>query len=216
MVLNMSKQQRKTAEIQSSGVTAYLAKHPDIKALQRKRSLPSIHGDRVWDSSFVLMDFLTQNPITKHQVMMDIGCGWGVLSCFLAKELEAQVLGVDADPAVEPYFLLHSKKNSVALDFVAAPMNVLKQDVLRHIDIVVGADICFWPELKTQWAALIKRCQQAGVKQIFLADPGREPFWNLETECKKLYGRGAVKLIEHKIKKPFRLEKYILQVTLAP
>ncbi len=198
-----------------NGVKAFMNGHPEIKRIQKLNDAPSIHGDKVWDSCFVLMDFLTEFPVAKNQVVMDIGCGWGVLSSYLAKKLGAAVIGVDADPAVKPYFDLHAKANGVGLDFAAGPMSVLKRDSLAYVDILVGADICFWPELQLEWQSLIERAADAGLKGVYLADPGREPFWQLVKHCKKRYGKKRAQHWEHAIKEPFRTEKYVLELNLA-
>ncbi len=208
----MAKNTASKTELAFNGVSALLGSHKDITSLQRRHDAPSIHGDKIWDSSFVLMDFLTEFPPQKNKVVVDVGCGWGVLSCYLAKNLSLEVLGIDADPAVKPYFDLHAKKNAVDIDFTEGPMSILDDKTLRHVDIVVGADICFWPELKKEWQQLIERCAESKVGQFFLADPGREPFWQLVNHCKKRYGKKRAELWGHDIKKPFKSSKYVLEI----
>ena len=99
------------------GIKAYKASHPEIKKLKRANEAPSIHGNKIWDSSFVLMDFLRRFPPGEELVMLDVGCGWGVLSCYLAKTFDSAVIGLDADEAVKPYFDFHAEKNNVDLSF---------------------------------------------------------------------------------------------------
>ena len=55
----------------------------------------------------------------------------------------------------------------------------LTQARLADVDIVAGADICFWDELTPVLYNLIRRSLRAGVKQIIIADPGRSPFYAL-------------------------------------
>lgn len=192
------------------GVKAFKASHPDIKKLKRKNEAPSIHGNKIWDSSYVLMDFLRRFPPGDELVIMDVGCGWGVLSCFLAKEFHAGVVGLDADEAVKPYFEYHAQANNVELGFSVGTMQSVKKNVLKDVDMIVGADICFWDELGKDWRKLIKRALDSGVEQIYLADPGRSPFWDLVNHCEKKYG---AEVWSHDIKRPFKSEKYILEIT---
>lgn len=192
------------------GIKAFKASHPEIKKLKRKNEAPSIHGNKIWDSSFVLMDFLRRFPPGNDLVMMDVGCGWGVLSCYLAKEFDAGVIGLDADSAVQPYFDFHAEQNGVDISFSVGTMQTLKKKILKDVDVIVGADICFWPELGKDWKKLIKRALDSGVEQIYLADPGRSPFWDLVEHCEKKHG-GEV--WSHDIKTPFKSEKYILEIT---
>lgn len=197
--------------IKYKGVKAFKATHPDIKKLKKKNEAPSIHGNKIWDSSFVLMDFLRRWPPGDDLNVLDIGCGWGVLSSYIAKQFDANVTGLDADEAVKPYFDYHAKENGVSLDFTVGTMQSVKKPKLKNIDMVVGADICFWPELGADWKKLIKRSLDAGVGQIYIADPGRSPFWDLVKHCEKRYD---AEVWSHDIKKPFKSEKYILEIVV--
>ncbi|MCG8668987.1 MAG: methyltransferase domain-containing protein [Pseudomonadales bacterium] len=193
------------------GVKAFKSTHPDIKKLRRQNEAPSIHGNKIWDSSYVLMDFLRRWPPGDDLTIMDIGCGWGVLSSYLAKQFDANVIGLDADEAVQPYFDYHAQENNVDLAFSVGTMKSIKKSALSDIDVLVGADICFWPELGSDWKKLIKRALDAGVEQIYIADPGRSPFWDLVKHCEKKFD-GQV--WSHDIKKPFESEKYILEIVV--
>lgn len=204
-----AKKQSKQHVVRYKKIKAYKASHPDIRSLKRHSESPSIHGNKVWDSSFVLMDFLTQFPPEQHKVVLDVGCGWGVLSCFVAKHFDAAVIGVDADAAVKPFFEYHEQQNNVDLNFAVATIDALKSKALRNVDVVLGTDICFWPSLDKDWRGLIKRAKKAGVSQILLADPGRSPFWKLVAHCEKQYD---AEIWSHDIKKPMKSEKYILEI----
>lgn len=206
----MASKKNNTELLTYRGVKAFMATHPDIRKLKRKQEAPSIHGNKIWDSSFVLMDFLHQFPPGNDLRVLDIGCGWGVLSCYLAKKYQAKVTAMDADCAVQPYCDYHAKKNKVELVFLESKIKSLKKKQLTSFDMILGADICFWPELGKDWQKLIKKALDAGVKQIYLADPGRSPFWDLVKHCEKKH---AGQVWSHDIKKPFKSEKYILEIT---
>jgi predicted nicotinamide N-methyase len=191
------------------GIKAFKSSHPDIKRIKRQEEKPTIHGNKIWSSSFVMMDFLEEFPPGEDKVILDVGCGWGVLSCFLAKKFNAAVLGVDADAAVEPYFMYHAEKNGVDLSFVAATIDDIEDDVLEDVDVIIGTDICFWDSLAKDWEKLIKRAMKAGVEQVYLGDPGRSPFWSLSKKCEKKYDADVY---SHSIKQPVKGEKYVLEI----
>ncbi len=46
---------------------------------------------------------------------MEVGCGWGLLSIYCAKNFQAQLTGVDADKNVFPFLKLHAKANGVKI-----------------------------------------------------------------------------------------------------
>ncbi|HEY7884614.1 MAG TPA: hypothetical protein VIC08_06650, partial [Cellvibrionaceae bacterium] len=67
------------------GILLPKSQHKQVRKLRRDGYEPSLHGHKVWRSSAVLMDYLLQNPIRKKAHIVDIGCGWGGLSTFMAK-----------------------------------------------------------------------------------------------------------------------------------
>ncbi len=69
-------------------------------------------------------------------------------------------------------------------DTAASRFEKLTQARLADVDIVAGADICFWDELTPVLYNLIRRSLRAGVKQIIIADPGRSPFYALAENAK--------------------------------
>lgn len=84
------------------------AQHREIRRFKRLYDEPSLHGTKVWRSSAVLMDYLLENPIKKGAKVVEIGCGWGGLSCFMASHFKARVMALDADAALRPTLSLSS------------------------------------------------------------------------------------------------------------
>ena len=193
------------------GVTCLMPKHPKIKAIQKSQGEASIHGTKVWDASFVLMDFLEIDGLPESPKILDIGCGWGPLTCYLNKRHRARVISIDADDAVVPYLDLHANENGVNVHFWQTTIGELRVEDLRMADFIMGGDICFWDSLKLEWQALLKRAKKAGVKQVFLSDPGRSPFNELVDWADE---RFHVELWTHSIEKPLASEHFILQVNL--
>lgn len=199
----------KSHRLLSHGVTCLTPKHPKIKALKKSTGAASFHGDKVWDASFVLMDFLSIDGLPSGSRVLDIGCGWGPLTCYLNKAHQARVISIDADDAVKPYLHLHAQENEVPVHFWQRKIDQLSVEDLSVADYIMGGDICFWDSLRDDWKKLIKRAKEAGVKQLYLADPGRSPFNELVDWAAD---RFDVEFWEHDIVEPIESEHYILQV----
>lgn len=196
------------AELNAYGLRYLLPKHKEIAKL-KKNYKPLNHGDKVWSSNWVLIDFINEsNLITNHRVL-DIGCGWGICGIFCAKKYNVKVTGVDMDYEVEPYVNLHSKLNNVKIDFVNLDYNKVKKNILKNVDLVIGSDICFCDSLIDPLRRFFQRAKNASVQQILISDPGRWPFDDLVD----LYlGKKGVELIEWQTNKPFNLFGKILKI----
>jgi predicted nicotinamide N-methyase len=171
--------------VDAFGTLALTASHPEVKKLKRLDQTPSIHGNKVWGSSFVIMDYLIENPIPENKKVLDVGCGWGLTGVFLAKTYKANVIGMDADPAVAPYLNLHAEINGVSVGFEKKLFQQVSKADFTNVHTVIGADICFWQELTKPLYLMIKRALNAGVKQIIIGDPGRQPFYDLAELCEQ-------------------------------
>lgn len=202
----------KNQHLEAFGVSCLLPTHPAVKAIQQECGKANIHGTRVWDASFVLMDFLHIDGLPADSKVLDVGCGWGPLTFYLKKNQRARVISIDADSAVIPYLNLHATKNHSDVHFWQAKLGTLNIDELIIADYVMGCDICFWDSLRADWQRLFKRAKKAGVKQIFLADPGRSPFYALVDWAD---ARFDIEFWEHEIKRPVPSQHYILQVNLS-
>lgn len=165
------------------GIWLYSEKSPAIKKVKQVTS-PSAHGDRHWDSSYLLMDYFTYHPLKKKSRVLDVGCGWGPTSVYLAS-LGHKVTGLDIDEQVFGFLRLQADLNHVEVKTRQGAMESMKRADLSEFDVIVGGDICFWPELTDEWFAMLKRAASAGVKKLVLADPGRQPFLDLVDKCER-------------------------------
>ena len=198
----------KSTSIQNiRGLDIYPPKHPEVLALLAEVDSPEIHGDKVWFSSYFIMDYLDANPPARKTRIMEIGCGWGVLSMYCAKHFAAKTLGIDADKNVFPFLELHANRNEIKVKTKACRYEDLKPALLAKQDMILGGDICFWDELVEPLHTLIENALAAGVKQIIIADPGRPPFLKLARRCKRLY-KGKLKSVS--ISKPRSHTGYML------
>jgi predicted nicotinamide N-methyase len=194
--------------IQAYGITLLLSSHPDVRRLKRLHQT-SIHGNKLWSSSWVLMDFLRRQKVPPGLRIIDAGCGWGLLGIYCAKKLGAAVTSVDSDAEVFPYLDLHAKINKVKITPMKRGLGGLTVGDLRGFDVLVGADICFWDNLALTLKRLINRALRAGVRMVLVADPGREPFYDLGEYFSRTKG---AEILEWKTRRPRKMEGRILKI----
>ena len=165
-------------EILNYGLRVFRSRHREIRKLKRLHS-PSVHGFRVWSSSWLLLDFLARRGLPHGIRVIDVGCGWGVAGIYCAKRYGARVTAVDIDSEVFPYLRLHADINKVNIITLKKGIDELKGKHLKDVDVVIGADICFWDTMVDPIKGFISRALITGVRLVLIADPGRSPFEEL-------------------------------------
>jgi len=202
--------QRRT-EYRFHGVKMLTSSHPAIRRIKRSDAQPSIHGNKLWKSSFLLIDYLVKNPPEHCKTVMDVGCGWGMSGIFCARRYGADVISMDADKDVFPYLQANAEANKVSVTTLQSRFEKITTRQLRDIDMLVAADICFWDELVDPVYNLVKRAVKAGVKKIVIADPERSTFLEMAHRCEREFcaetidwstskpvtARGALMVIEN-------------------
>lgn len=204
----MSKKKRST-ERRFRGITIPGKSHPDIRKIKRDGVEPSIHGDKFWDSSSLLIDYLKKNPPEHHDSVIDVGCGWGLAGIWCAKMLGAEVTSVDADPDVFPYLQAAANLNGVSTRQRVSRFEKLTKRQLSEFDMLIAADICFWDELVDPVYNMVNRAVKAGVKQILIADPERAPFFEIAERC---MDKHCAEIVEWKTRSPSNVSGAILVV----
>jgi len=193
------------------GISILTAQHKAIRRLKRSAQTPSIHGNKFWGSSYLLMDFLHHNQPPQGAQIMELGSGFGLAGIHCAKAYGASVLAIDADPSVFPFLELQAQHNGVSIETRQQYFETITIAQLATVDLLIAADICFWDELAETVAALIDRACQAGVSRIVIADPERPPFFDMaegvmQKHCGELFqwqvdeprrARGCVLLVEN-------------------
>lgn len=166
------------------GMHVLNSRHREVRRL-KKTYRPSCHGTRVWGTSWLLVDYIGNRGLKQNLRVMEIGAGWGLPGLYCAKQFNASLTSVDIDWDVCPYLFLHSKVNNVEAEFLNESYDELTAERLRQVDLLIGADICFWEKLIDPLKALIRRALAAGVGEIILADPGRPTFNEIGDFCEK-------------------------------
>ena len=192
------------------GVDILNSSHPEVKNLKLEGHLPEIHGNKFWNSSFLLMRHLKNNPLKPGTRVLEIGCGWGLLGIFCAKEFGATVTGVDADRHVFPYMQLHARINGVRVETQQASFERLSKTRLADFDLILGSDICFWDEMTDILFNLIRRSKQAGVKQVIISDPCRTPFTALAERCESQWQ--DTRVLSRRMSRPVRAAGELLVI----
>ncbi len=183
------------------GVKILNSNHKEIRRLKREGHVAEIHGNKFWNSSFLVMDYLKKHPLKKGSRVLEIGCGWGLLGIYCADNFDSKVTGIDADENVLPYLELHADINGIEMVGEKKTFNQLTTDYLKNFDVILGADICFWDELTPMLFNMINRAMKAGVQQVIIADPCRSPFTELTKRCEKKWGDN-VEVVEKFLSRP--------------
>ena len=190
------------------GVYLLKSQHRLIRQL-KKRYQPSVHGHRTWKSSFLLMDYLSENPIRKGARVLEVGCGWGAASVFCAARFKAQVAGLDIDREVFPYLELIAELNDVEIEPLRCKFENLKGKQLGAYHTVIGADICFWDSLIKPLRNLVSRAFRNGAERFVIADPGRPTFYEFVDLCRQ---RHRVELMEWYSLEPERFAGEVVEI----
>ena len=202
----------KTTSHEAYGFTILRGSHPSIRALKQDHE-PEIHGDKLWNSSYLIMDYLQQQGMPEGARVLEVGCGWGLLGIYCAKHFKADVTGIDADPNVFPYLHVQSAANGVAIKTRKSRFESLRRGHFEDVDLMVGGDICFWDELIDPVYKMVRRAVKAGVDQIIIADPGRPPF---DDVCEMAEKKLGAEVKQWEVKSPTKAHGWLLIIGGLP
>lgn len=189
------------------GLTIRQNAHPEMRKLRREAGYPSLHGNKFWKSSCLMMDYLKRHPLKKGARVLDLGCGWGLGGIFCAKHFDARVTGLDADPSVFPFVQHHAELNGVSVDTWRCYYEKVTRRDLAGFDVLIGTDICFWDQLESALYNLTRRALQSGVQRVILVDPGRPPFRSLAQRAEDKLGASCE---ERQVSRPIKASGCIM------
>ena len=191
-----------------NGVKVLRSNHTAVRRLKNIHK-PSLHGFRIWPSSWLLLDYFKRSGFKRRSHILDIGCGWGIAGIYCVKNFDSIVICVDSDSAVFPYVHLHADINDVTVNTVEADFDDLNVNTFKDIDIMIGADICFWENMVETLKKMILRALNCGVKKIIFADPGRPTFEKLG---RYFHNEGIGEILNWDINRPYSIQGRILRV----
>ena len=195
-------------KIRAYGIDVLLSPHPRIRRLKRE-NIPSRHGNKFWTSGWLLIDYIKRRGLPAKAQVMDVGCGWGLAGIYCAKKHGASVTSVDVDPDVFPYLRLHAEINNVRVKILKKSFKAVTGKELKKMDVLFGADICFWDSMVNPLKNLIRRALRSGVSTVLISDPGRPTFHELgEYCCEKIGGE----ILDWQVRRPRRIQGQILKV----
>ena len=124
------------------GVWLYTEKSREIKQLKKERS-PSAHGDKHWDSSYVLMDYFTHKPLKKKSRVLDVGCGNGYHMWRMLGEGAEFVVGVDPSQLFLCQFetIRHFANNNQNVHLL--PLGIQELPELKAFDTVFSMGVLY-------------------------------------------------------------------------
>jgi predicted nicotinamide N-methyase len=160
-----------------------------------------MHGNKLWKSSRLLIDYLNQHRPVHCEKVIDVGCGWGIAGIWCAAALGSNVTSVDADPDVFPFLQASAELNDVTTTPLVSSFEQLGTQQLAQFDMLIAADICFWDDLVDPVFNLVNRAVKAGVKHIVIADPERPTFFDMAQRCES---RHCAEIIEWRSDAPIR------------
>ena len=171
-----------------------------IQQIKRKNDKPISHGNKIWNSSLTMIDFLSRYNLNNIKTAIDVGCGWGLVVAYLQQQgLDA--CGIDIDQNTEPYVNVVNKLNKTDADVIYIDYMDLPKKAFDPVDLVIGCDICYWENHVDNIIDLIKKANCT----VLIADPGRDTFWKL---TKKIKGN----LHDITLTKPRAVHGYVFEV----
>lgn len=164
------------------------SRHPAIRRAKRDCQAPAIHGNKLWKSSCLIIDYLHRHPQPQPRRVLDAGCGWGIGGIWCARRFGADVVSLDADRNVLPFLKVTAELNGVETQPRVCRFERVSREELSGFDTLIAADVCFWDELVRPVSNLVNRALDAGVARIIIADPERPTFHDMAQRCIDRHG----------------------------
>lgn len=194
------------------GIKALKPNHPDVAKLLQDGFQPSDFGSRIWRSSYLLIDYLSNNSLPNTHKAMELGCGWGLAGTYLQKTFDVDVTAIDCDADVFPFQQLLCRHNGISMHTRHCSLSGLCKHDLRDIDLMIGADICYSAGNALDIEKLCDHMTRQQGVELILADNGRPPFWDLARRLKRHF---SVELMPVTLELPTAVNGHILHAVIS-
>jgi predicted nicotinamide N-methyase len=164
------------------GLKWMTSRHPAIRRLKRRQNSNALHGNKTWNASLILVDYLQQHPLPEQSRVLELGCGWGLSGIYCAKQ-QHRVTGLDADTEVFAFLERQASLNEVEINTLLQDFSSIRAEQLANIDVLIGSDICFWDQMAEDLFNCLTLALASGVKKIIISDPNRPPFLEVAEAC---------------------------------
>ncbi|AWB65114.1 hypothetical protein C2869_01055 [Saccharobesus litoralis] len=193
------------------GIKFVKPNHHRVQNIKINNDSPRYLANKVWISSFLMMDYLSSLSLPKGQKIQEIGCGWGAISTYVGKQFNVKVCASDVDKNAQPYQALLNEVNGVNIGFSQASFADMARQANHNLDMLLGADICYNPNTQRELIDLISAFMNKPNRQVILADIGRTPFMRL---YKTLESRltANLTLIQKSLSLPTQIDGYVLHI----
>ena len=118
------------------GLKILRSTHPEVRRIKRTQSGHSAHGNKVWRSSFALIDYLETYPLEAKSKVLEMAVAGDYRDYMQQKKQQAYVTGIDIDSSVKPYFELQNSLNECTLKFEERNFESISQLSLNNITIL--------------------------------------------------------------------------------
>ena len=116
------------------GLTVLKNSHPEMRRIKREVGEATIHGNKFWNSTNLMIDYLNNYPPKKRWRILEVGCGWGISGIYCAKKFNAQVTGLDADDSVFAYLDHHAQLNKVQVTTLKSRFESMTVEKLKQYE----------------------------------------------------------------------------------
>lgn len=183
---------------QAYGLRLAAPGHPELRKLQARHA-PVRQGHRLWNATWLLVEYLAEQRLPPGLAVLEVGSGWGLSGIYCARSLGATVTATDVDPEVFPFLRLHAHLNGVEVSTIAAGFDEIPDELLTRSDVLIGADVCFYDDMVPPLFGLVERALDAGVRRVAISDPNRMAFRSLASRCR--YELGGM-VLNRQVKEP--------------
>tara|TARA_R100000935_G_scaffold33216_1_gene53700 strand:+ start:296 stop:865 length:570 start_codon:yes stop_codon:yes gene_type:complete len=177
-----------------------LSSDKEIKKIKQTNKKQTHHGNKIWDSSMTMIDFLSRYNLYPIDDAIEIGCGWGVVLSYLEQNY-VNAVGIDIDESTGDFAEVVEELNGEELNILYGDYTQMPKEGWQAADLVVACDMCYWEEHIENLVKVIDQCKGT----VLIADAGRETFWELTNMVDG-------NLHEIKLNKPKKVHGYVYEI----